>query len=80
MYNLSEWHRGTPTVSPVGGVNVTPKIRQIQKIHVFEAFWALFPYKLYRILMVFEKMFFGFGRKKIEKLKIFKIQFDFYFC
>ena len=57
-----------------------PKIRQIQKIHVFEAFWALFPYKLYRILMVFQKMFFGFGRKKIEKLKIFKIQFDFYFC
>ena len=32
MYNLSEWHRGTPTVPPMGTVNVPPKIRKIKKI------------------------------------------------
>ena len=33
MSNLNEWHRATPTVPPVGAVNVPPKIRKIQKIH-----------------------------------------------
>ena len=42
MYNLSEWHRGTPTVPPVGAVNVPPKIRKIQKMHVFEDFLGHF--------------------------------------
>ena len=31
MYNLSEWCRGTPTVPPVGAVNVPPKIRKSRK-------------------------------------------------
>ena len=42
VYNLSEWHRGTPTVPPVDTVNVPPKIRKIQKIHVFEDSWGHF--------------------------------------
>ena len=42
MYNLSAWHRGTPTVTPVGAVNVPLKIRKIKKNHDFEYFWELF--------------------------------------
>ena len=36
MYNLSEWHRGTPTIPPVGAVNVPAENPKIQKIHIFE--------------------------------------------
>ena len=39
MYNLSEWHRGTPTVPPVGAVNVPA---ENQKIHIFEDFLGHF--------------------------------------
>ena len=42
MHNFSAWHRATPTVPPVGAVNVPPKTRKIQKIHVFEGFWVTF--------------------------------------
>ena len=42
MYNLSEWHRGTPTVPPVGVVNVPAENPKIQKIHIFEDFWGHF--------------------------------------
>ena len=42
MYYLIEWHRETPTVPPVGAVNVPPKIWKIKKIHIFEDFWELF--------------------------------------
>ena len=42
MYNLSEWHRGTPTVPPVGAVNVPAENPKIQKIHIFEDFWGHF--------------------------------------
>ena len=41
MYNLSEWHRGTPTVPPVGLVSVPP-ILKTPKIHVFEDIWGTF--------------------------------------
>ena len=34
MYNFSEWHRGTPTVPPVGAVNIPLKI-------VFEDFYPV---------------------------------------
>ena len=39
MYYLIEWHRGTPTVPPVGAVNVPAENPKIQKIHIFEDFW-----------------------------------------
>ena len=42
MYNLSEWHRGTPTVPPVGTLNVPTENPKIQKIHIFEDFWGHF--------------------------------------
>ena len=42
MYNLSEWHRGTPTIPPVGAINVPAENPKIQKIHVFEDFWGHF--------------------------------------
>ena len=42
MYNLSEWHRGTPTVPPVGAVNAPLIIWKIKKNHIFEDFWELF--------------------------------------
>ena len=42
MYNLSEWHRGTPTVPPVGAVNVPAENQKIQKIHIFEDFLGHF--------------------------------------
>ena len=52
MHNLSEWHRGTPTVPPVGAVNVPPTIRKILKIHVFDDCWMyFFPYTLYGIFI-----------------------------
>ena len=38
MYYLIEWHRGTPTVPPVGAVNVPDENPKIQKIHIFEDF------------------------------------------
>ena len=55
MYNLSQWHRETPTVPPVGAVNVPPKIRKILKIHVFEMFVCSFSWKS------FNKMRFRIG-------------------
>ena len=42
MYYLIEWHRGTPTVPPVGAVNVPAENPKIQKIHIFEDFWEHF--------------------------------------
>ena len=42
MYYLIEWHRGTPTVPPVGAVNVPAENPKIQKIHIFEDFWGHF--------------------------------------
>ena len=42
MYYLSKWHRGTPTVPPVGAVNVPAENPKIQKIHIFEDFWEHF--------------------------------------
>ena len=42
MYNLSEWYRQTPTVPPVGTVNVPAENQKIQKIHIFEDFWGHF--------------------------------------
>ena len=42
MYYLSKWHRGTPTVPPVGAVNVPVENPEIEKIHVFEDFWGHF--------------------------------------
>ena len=38
MYYLIKWHRGTPTVPPVGAVNVPAENPKIQKIHIFEDF------------------------------------------
>ena len=35
MCNLSEWHRGTPPVPPVGAVNVPPKIWKNMIFRVF---------------------------------------------
>ena len=42
MYYLIEWYRGTPTVPPVGAVNVPAENPKIQKIHIFEDFWGHF--------------------------------------
>ena len=42
MYYLIKWHRGTPTVPPVGAVNVPAENPKIQKIHIFEDFWGHF--------------------------------------
>ena len=42
MYYLIKWHRGTPTVPPVGAVNVPTENPKIQKIHIFEDFWGHF--------------------------------------
>ena len=42
MYYLIKWHRGTPTVPPVGAVNVPAENQKIQKIHIFEDFWGHF--------------------------------------
>ena len=42
MYYLIKWHRGTPTVPPVGAVNVPAENPKIQKIHIFEDFWEHF--------------------------------------
>ena len=42
MYTISEWHRGTPTIPPVGAINVPAENPKIQKIHVFEDFWGHF--------------------------------------
>ena len=43
MYNLSEWHRGTPTVPPVGAVNVPAEnTKKINKFHIFEDFPSFF--------------------------------------
>ena len=36
MYNLSKWYLGTPTVPPVGAVNVPSENPKTQKIHIFE--------------------------------------------
>ena len=42
MYYPIKWHRGTPTVPPVGAVNVPAENPKIQKIHIFEDFWEHF--------------------------------------
>ena len=42
MYYLIKWHRETPTVPPVGAVNVPAENPKIQKIHIFEDFWGHF--------------------------------------
>ena len=42
MYYLIKWHRGTPTVPPVGAVNDPAENPKIQKIHIFEDFWEHF--------------------------------------
>ena len=75
MYNLSEWHRGTPTVPPVGGVNAPPKIRKIQKIHVFGHFF-LINYIGFSLKCVRPKSSTGFFIEKIERFsKIFNFPF-----
>ena len=47
MYNLSEWHRGTPTVPPVGAVNVPAENPKNKKIHIFEDFLGHFSLIIY---------------------------------
>ena len=42
MYYLIKWHHGTPTVPPVGAVNVPAENPKIQKIHIFEDSWEHF--------------------------------------
>ena len=81
MYNLSEWHRGTPTVPPVGAVNVPPKIWKIQKIHVFDDFGGdvfLIKFTLYRIFIkicVSKKFNRFFHRKHRTFFEIFHFPF-----
>ena len=79
MYNLSEWHRGTPTVPPVDTVNVPPKIRKIQKIHVFEDFgghFFLINYIGFSLKYVCPKSSTDFS---IEKIELFPKFFIFHF-
>ena len=76
MYNLSEWHRGTPTVPPVDTVNVPPKIRKIQKIRVFEDFWGnffLINYIGFSLKYVCPKSSTDFSIEKIELVHKFLI-------
>ena len=47
MYYLSKYHRGTPTVPPVGAVNVPADNPKNMKIHIFEDFLGHFSLIIY---------------------------------
>ena len=42
MTNPCKWYRATPSVPPVGAVNIPAENPKIQKIHIFEDFWEHF--------------------------------------
>ena len=73
MYYLIKWHRGTPTVPPVGAVNVPAENPKIQIIPIFEDFREHFHYKSYRIFIKicdskkFNRFFFIENKKFFEK-------------
>ena len=49
MYNLSESHRGTPTIPPVGAVNVPPKIQKSMFLKIFWGNLYFLSYLMYNL-------------------------------
>ena len=79
MYNLSKWYRGTPTVPPMGAINVPAENPKIQKIHVFEDFgghFFLINHIGFSLKYVCPKSSTDFV---IEKIELFPIFFHFSF-
>ena len=76
MYYLIKWHRGTPTVPPVGAVNVPAENPKIQKIHIFEDFWEhffLINHIGFSLKYVIPKSSTDFFHRKNELFRIFSI-------
>ena len=67
MYNLSEWHRGTRTVPPVGAVNVPPENPKNQENSCFWSFLGHF--------FLINYIGFWWFSKNFRVYQIFKIDF-----